>query len=140
MKLIPPSHGRAGVRALQPRRYIERVGEERVKETMRRDLDRVFQEEFGVDAPEDWLTWEILDTPAPDEVDIRLSAVGPTRSNVFYDVRRNQARTVAVPVTTESSIPIVPSPYHFDNPYVDPRHHLTFKGWDAETGLMAFDR
>lgn len=138
MNLIPPTHGRAGVKKISARTYLEQIGEERVKETMRKDLNRVFQEELGVDAPEGWLYFEVLDHAG--DVEIRLSAEAPTQARTVRLATTGEVRTFEVPVSTQSSIRIVTSPYNFDNPYIDPKHHLTFKGWDAETGLMVFDR
>ena len=136
MNLIPPTHGRAGVRSINSRRYLDQVGEDAVRRGMVANLNHLFQDELGVDAPEAWLSWETVETP--DEVDVRLSATAPTRATEV--LTPDGIRTLAIAVTTESQIPIVPSLYRFDNPYRRPDHHLTFKGWDAETGLMVFDR
>ena len=136
MTLIPPTHGRAGVRSIISREYLAAVGEDAVRRAMVADLNRLFQDEFGVDAPEAWLSWETVE--APDEVDVRLSATAPTRAQEV--LTPGGVRTFTIAVTTGSQIPIVPRPYHFDNPYRHPDHYLTFKGWDAETGLMVFDR
>lgn len=138
MNLIPPTHGRAGVRSINSRRYLDQVGEDAVRRRMVSDLNRHFRDELGVDAPEAWLSWETVETP--DEVDVRLSATAPTRAREV--LAPGGARTFQIPVSTESRIPIVLNPYTYgtDNPFRRDDHVLTFKGWDAETGLMVFDR
>ena len=85
-----------------------------------------------------WLSWETVETP--DEVDVRLSAEAPTRAREV--LTPGGARTFQIPVSTESRIPIVPNPYIYgtDTPFRRDDHVLTFAGWDAETGLMVFDR
>lgn len=140
MKLIPPSHGRAGVRTINAREYLAQMGEEAIRQQMRYSMNRLFQDEFGTDVPEAWLSWELIE--APTEVDIRLEANAPLRSQTFIDGRRGIARTVPIALTTESRVPIVTSPYHYadDNPFRRDDQVLTFQGWDAETGLMVFDR
>lgn len=67
-------------------------------------------------------------------------ANAPERSRVFLDGHRGQVRTVQIPVTTQSRIPIVLQRYRYEDPFDRPERYLTFKGWDAETGLMVFDR
>lgn len=142
MNLIPPTHGRAGVRSINSREYLDRVGEDAVRREMVSDLNRHFQAEIGVDAPRAWLSWEVVETPGTDEVDVRLSAEAPTRARTYLDALRGSVRTVPIAVTHESRIPIVANPYPYgtDNPYRRDDHVLTFAGWDAETGLMVFDR
>lgn len=138
MNLIPPTHGRAGVRSITSRAYLDAVGEDAVRRGMAAELNRHFRDEFGVDAPEAWLSWEVVDTPV--EVDIRLSAKAPTRAREALAL--GEVRTFQIPVSTESRIPIVQNPYVYgiDNPFRRDDHVLTFAGWDAETGLMVFDR
>ena len=136
MTLVPPTHGRAGVRSINSRVYLAAVGEERLRQQMLSQMNRVFQDELGVDVPEAWLSWEIVESP--NEVDVRLSATAPTRAQEV--LTPSGVRTFTIALTTGSQIPIVPRAYHFDNPYRHPDHYLTFKGWDAETGLMVFDR
>ena len=140
MILIPPTHGRAGVRSISSREYLDRVGADAVRRGMAADLNRLFQDELGVDAPEAWISWEVIETP--DAVDVRLSAEAPTRARTYLDALRGSVRTVPIAVTHESRIPIVANPYPYgtDNPYRRDDHVLTFAGWDAETGLMVFDR
>lgn len=142
MDLIPPTHGRAGVRTVSAREYLVAVGADAVRQTMLDDLNRLFQDEFGVDAPRAWISWEVIDTPGTGEVDIRLSADAPLQASTVWLAPLGEARTVPVPVTDKSRIPIVQSPYAYgiDNPFRRDDHVLTFKGWDAETGLMVFDR
>ena len=138
MILIPPTHGRAGVRSINSREYLDRVGADAVRRGMAADLNRLFQDELGVDAPEAWLSWETVETP--DEVDVRLSATAPTRATEV--LTPGGVRTFTIAVTTESRIPIVLNPYAYgiDTPFRRDDHVLTFAGWDAETGLMVFDR
>lgn len=142
MKLIPPSHGRAGVRTISAREYLIAVGEDAVRQKMFDDLNRLFRDEFGADVPRAWLSWEVIDTPGTGEVDIRLSADAPLQANTVWLAPLGEARTVQVAVTDKSRIPIVQNPYAYgvDNPFRRDDHVLTFKGWDAETGLMVFDR
>ena len=138
MTLIPPTHGRAGVRSINSRKYLAAVGEDAVRRGMVANLNRHFRDEFGVDAPEAWLSWETVETP--DEVDIRLSAEAPTRAREALAL--GEVRAFQIPVSTESRVPIVPNPYAYgiDTPFRRDDHVLTFAGWDAETGLMVFDR
>ena len=138
MTLIPPTHGRAGVRSINSREYLAAVGEDAVRRAMVADLNRLFQDELGVDVPEAWLSWEAVE--APGEVDVRLRAEAPTRAREVLTL--GEVRTFQIPVSTESRIPIVPNPYVYgiDNPFRRDDHVLTFAGWDAETGLMVFDR
>ena len=139
MILIPPTHGRAGVRTINAREYLAQLGEEGIRQQMLYSMNRLYQDEFGADVPESWLSWELIESPT--EVDIRLEASAPRRAQTFLDARRGTARTVAVSVTTESRVPIVHPSYRYDeNPFRRDDHVLTFAGWDAETGLMVFDR
>ena len=140
MILIPPTHGRASVRTVSAREYLVAVGEDAVRREMLDDLNRLFQDEFGAPAPRAWISWEVIETP--DAVDVRLSAEAPTRARTYLDALRGSVRTVPIAVTHESRIPIVANPYPYgtDNPYRRDDHVLTFAGWDAETGLMVFDR
>lgn len=142
MILIPPTHGRAGVRTINAREYVLQLGEEGIRQQMLYSMNRLFQDEFGADVPEAWLSWEVVDTPGTGEVDIRLAAEAPLRANTVWLAPLGEARTITVPVTDQSRIPIVQSPYRYadDNPFRKSNHVLTFAGWDAETGLMVFDR
>lgn len=140
MKLIPPTHGEAYVRTLNSREYLEAVGEDRVRETMVRDLDRHFLDELGVCAPRPWLQWEALDRPEHELRELWLRALAPTSSRTVWLVPRGEAQELQVPATTQSRVPLVRSPYRFEDPFDRPDRYLTFKGWHPESGLMAFDR
>lgn len=142
MILIPPTHGRAGARQTVARELLVDNAEKRLRERMIDEMNRLYREEFGADVPEAWLSWELIPRDPAYEMEFRLRAEAPTRSNTFLDARRGIARTVPIAVTTSSQIPIVTNPYRYadDNPYRRSDHVLTFQGWDAETGLMVFDR
>lgn len=142
MILIPPTHGRAGVRRVVARELLVDNAEKRLRERMLDEMNRLYREEFGADAPEAWLSWESLPRDSTYEMEFRLSAEAPTRARTYLDALRGSVRTVPIAVTHESRIPIVANPYPYgtDNPYRRDDHVLTFAGWDAETGLMVFDR
>ena len=140
MNLIPPTHGRALVQRAVARELLVDNAEKRLRERMLDEMNRLYREEFGAPAPRAWISWEVIETP--DEVDVRLSAEAPTRARTYLDALRGSVRTVPIAVTHESRIPIVANPYPYgtDNPFRRDDHVLTFAGWDAETGLMVFDR
>lgn len=140
MILIPPTHGRAAFRVAVPRSDLEEVDRETLRETLVEKIHRTFQEHFGSDAPEGWVKIEETYPPGDDEVVLQVEATAPTRSRVA--LVRGQRREFEVPVSTRSQIPIVANPYVYgiDNPYRRRDHLLVFQGWDAETGLMVFDR
>src|SRR5699024_11710965 len=131
---------RAGVRRVVARELLVDNAEKRLRERMLDEMNRLYREEFGAPTPRAWISWEVIETP--DEVDVRLSAEAPTRARTYLDALRGSVRTVPIAVTHESRIPIVANPYPYgtDNPYRRDDHVLTFAGWDAETGLMVFDR
>lgn len=142
MNLIPPSNGRAEVRRIDAQEAIAAVGEEAVREQLLGEMDSLFRREVGATVPREWLTWTVSHSPNGLQTEVLLVAEAPTRANTFLDARRGIARTVPIAVTTASQIPIVTNPYRYadDNPYRRSDHVLTFQGWDAETGLMVFDR
>lgn len=142
MILIPPTHGRAGVRQTVARGLLGGGAEKRLRERMLDEMNRLYQEEFGADVPEAWLSWESTPHDPTYEMEFRLLAEAPTRATTFIDARRGTARTVQISVTTRSKIPIDPTSYRYEdsNPFRRDDHVLTFQGWDAETGLMVFDR
>ena len=142
MNLIPPSNGRAEVRRIDAQEAIAAVGEEAVREQLLDEMDSLFRREVGATAPREWLSWFV--TPSADglRTEVLLTAEAPTRARTYFDAPRGAVRTVPIALTTRSSIPIVANPYVYgiDNPYRRTDHVLTFAGWDAETGLMVFDR
>lgn len=137
MKLIPPTHGLAVVRRTVPHEGITPALEETARRVMLESMNRLFQKKFGTNAPEAWLSWDVVGGG-----EIRLSAEAPSTARRYFDALRNSVRRVPVPVSLESRIPIVASSYRYDdaNPFRRDDHVLTFQGWDGETGLMVFDR
>ena len=142
LNLLPPSNGRAEVRWVDAQEAIDAVGEEAVREQLLDEMDSLFRREVGATAPREWLTWSVSHSANGLRTEVLLTADAPLRSNRYFDARRQEVRTVPIAVTTESKIPIVPNSYRYadDNPFRRDDHVLTFKGWDAETGLMVFDR
>ena len=142
MILIPPTHGRAGVRRVVARELLGDKVEKRLREQMLDEMNRLYQEETGADAPEAWLSWERIPRNPTYEMEFRLRAEAPTRSQTYFDALRNVVQTVPTTLTSKSRIPIVPTTYRYKATEASPRdvHFLTFKGWDAKTGLMVFDR
>ena len=140
MILIPPTHGRGAARLRVPAAEIVDRGEGVFRAEVLNSLNRIFREEFGVDAPESWIQWEAVDSPWSDDTEIRVEAIAPTTANVVRVP--GGTRAFVIPVTTESRIPIVNKPHRIvdGDAYLRADHALTFKGWDAETGLMVFDR
>ena len=142
MNLIPPTHGRALVQRTVARERFLDGAEERFREQMLGEMDSLFRREVGATAPREWLSWEKEPRDPTYEMELRLRAEAPTRSRTFIDAHRGITRTNPIALTTESRIPIVPTTYRYEdtNPFRRPDHVLTFAGWDAETGLMVFDR
>ena len=142
MILIPPTHGRAGVQQTVARELLVDNAEKRLRKKMLDEMNRLYQEEFGADVPEAWLSWESIPRDATYEMKFRLRAEAPARGRTYFDALRGVVRTVPIALTTSSSVPIVANPYVYgiDAPYRRGDHVLTFAGWDAETGLMVFDR
>lgn len=142
MNLIPPTHGRAEVRRTFEKEAVAAIGGEAVCQQLLRDMDSIFHREVGATAPREWLRWLISHSPAGAQVDVSLKAEAPTRGRTYLDAFRGVVRAAPLALTTESQIPIVPSSYRYENPAPFRRadHVLTFAGWDADTGLMVFDR
>ena len=142
MNLVPPTHGRALVQRTVARELLVDNAEKRLREQMLDEMDSLFRREIGATAPREWLSWERVPRDPTYEMEFRLRAEAPTRARSYFDALRGAVRTVPIAVTTSSSIPIVSNPYVYgiDNPYRRADHVLTFAGWDAETGLMVFDR
>ena len=142
MNLVHPTQGRAEVRRIDAQEAIDAVGEEAVREQLLDEMDSLFRREVGATAPREWLTWSVSHSANALRTEVLLTADAPLRSNRYFDARRQEVRTVPIAVTTESKIPIVPNSYRYadDNPFRRDDHVLTFKGWDAATGLMVFDR
>ena len=142
MNLVPSTQGRAEVRWIAAQEAIDAVGEEAVREQLLDEMDSLFRREVGATAPRAWLTWSVSHSANGLRTEVLLTADAPLWSNRYFDARRQEVRTVPIAVTTESKIPIVTNPYRYadDNPFRRDDHVLTFKGWDAATGLMVFDR
>ena len=142
MNLVPPTHGRALVQRTVAREILVDNAEKRLREQMLDEMDSLFRREVGATAPRAWLTWSVSHSANGLRTEVLLTADAPLRSNRYFDARRQEVRTVPIAVTTESKIPIVPNSYRYadDNPFRRDDHVLTFKGWDAATGLMVFDR
>ena len=142
MNLVPSTHGRAEVRWIAAQEAIAAVGEEAVREQLLDEMDSLFRREVGAMAPREWLTWTVSHSANGLRTEVLLVAEAPTRSQTYFDAHRQETRTVPIALTTASRIPIVPTTYRYEdtNPFRRIDHVLTFKGWDAETGLMVFDR
>lgn len=142
MNLVPPTHGRALVQRTVAREILVDNAEKRLREQMLDEMDSLFRREVGATAPREWLSWERLPRDSTYEMEIRLLAEAPTRSQTYFDAHRQETRTVPIALTAASRIPIVPTTYRYEdtNPFRRIDHVLTFKGWDAATGLMVFDR
>src|SRR5690625_2511240 len=93
--LIPPTHGRAGVRRVVARELLVDNAEKRLRERMLDEMNRLYREEFGADAPEAWLSWESLPRDSTYEMEFRLSAEAPTRARTDRKSTRLNSSHVA---------------------------------------------
>lgn len=145
MNLIPPTHGSAGASVRMSTEQEARERSLAVLEALEGEIHRMFRAELSATPHRDWTQpVEVVRSPGSEEVSIRLEVHAPTQDTTVQVAETGEVRTLSVPVSTESRIPIVANRYLGPGTDIDhfhrPDRYLTFKGWNADTGLMVFGR
>lgn len=147
MILIPPTHGRAGASLIYPHEELEarQTTLGTVEDRLAAELDRIYRAEFGVSPHPSWIQpVEHVEDKARQKAIFRQEVYAPERARQILLEDTGQQVVLQVAVSTRSRVPIVSNPYRAMNadtdPFDRPERYRTFKGWDAETGLMVFGR
>lgn len=143
--VVPIEEARRGIRTTIAREVIDRAGggvgiTEEMRGQMTEALHRPFREKYGYDVPAEWISWEVVEDRAEHTVELRLKAEATTKAQEVYDMTRGEPRQLPITVTPEAKILIARSHLVGEHPVTtrEAGDIITFKGWDPETGLMAF--
>lgn len=139
MILIGPTDGRAGAAArVSPADSL--ILGAALQNRLRYKLDTFYRDKYGAPVPEGWVSSSRVDLYEEGMVEYRAEVRPPEKSRVAYLPELKETRTFQMYLSPTSKIPLVRWPYEFDRTHIKPADHLTFQGWDLETGLMVFDR
>lgn len=144
MNLITPTTNLPALRAEASPEFLASLGEEEVFERLADDLRDAFEEAFGSPLPPSWVSirrLEAHDGPA-DVVSLVGRVTPPQKATRYFNALRYRVETSLMTLTEKSRISITTNPYRYSAEMIHfhPEHFLSFKGWDADTGLMVFGR
>lgn len=141
MKLVLPTHRLAYFRATVARELDpDSKAYARIQDKLYVNLVRLFVDETGCIPHESWIYTEVSELPSLNKYQVDVISEPPSSGRVILDAGLGQPRTLQVVANTKTRIPIVQSPYDFEDTFDRPERYLTFQGWDPDSGLMVFGR